>query len=128
MIALLDTHTFILMDSDPNRVPATVQAYLADPACTVYLSVVSIWEIMIKVGTGKLALRSPVPDLVAENLRTTPLQILTVRPDHAFALGGLPSIHRDPFDRMLVAQALAENAVVLTDDPVIRQYPVRTDW
>jgi PIN domain nuclease of toxin-antitoxin system len=128
MIALLDTHAFIWIDSDPARVSQTVQGYLSDPGCTVFLSVASIWEMMIKVGTGKLVLRAPVPDIVAENLRQTPLQLLPVSPDHAYALGPLPSIHRDPFDRMLVAQAVAENAVLLTDDPIIRQYPVRTDW
>lgn len=83
---------------------------------------------MIKIRTGKLALRAPVEDVVNENLKNTPLQVLTIRPEHAYALGKLPPIHKDPFDRMLVAQALAENAVLLTADPVIRQYPVRTDW
>lgn len=128
MTALIDTHTFIWMDSDPNRIPPAVLGYLADPACTVYLSVVSIWEMVVKVGTGKLSLRAAVEDLVGENLRNTPLQLLTIRPEHAYALGPLPTIHKDPFDRMLVAQAVTENAVLLTSDPVIRQYPVRTDW
>ena len=128
MTAILDTHTFIWLDSDPGRVPAGVLAYLHDPAYDVYLSVASIWEMVIKSMTGKLQLRAPVEDIVADHLRLTPLRLLPVRADHAYRILGLPAVHRDPFDRMLVAQAQVENAVLLTDDPLIRQYPVRTDW
>jgi len=128
MIALLDTHAFIWMDSDPARVSPTVLAYLNDPDCTVFLSLVTVWEIAIKLGTGKLAIRAPLRDLIDESLFQTPLQLLPLRVEHACTLKGLPPIHKDPFDRMLVAQSLVEDAVLLTTDPVIRRYPVRTDW
>ena len=128
MTALLDTHTFLWIEGDPARVPASVRAYLTDPAWVVYLSVVSAWEMTIKVDSGKLVLRDTVERIVEEALANTPLQLLPVEARHAYALHGLPGIHKDPFDRMLVAQTLAENAVLLTDDAKIRQYPVRTDW
>ncbi len=105
-----------------------MRGYLADPACVVYLSVVSVWEMVIKAGTGKLRLAKDVPTLVAEQLTANPLQLLPVSLAHVLAVGGLPSIHRDPFDRMLVAQALAEDAVLLTADPLVWRYPVPTDW
>ena len=128
MTAILDTHAFIWLDSDPGRLSAGVLAYLHDPAYDIYLSVASIWEMVIKSMTGKLQLRAPVPDVVADHLRLTPLRLLPVQADHTFELLGLPAVHKDPFDRMLVAQARVENAVLLTDNPLIRQYPVRTDW
>ncbi|MBA4067670.1 MAG: PIN domain nuclease [Isosphaera sp.] len=128
MTALLDTHAFIWMETDPTKVPATVLAYLADPACTVHLSVASVWEMTIKAMTGKLVFKSGVETAVLDALRTTLLQLLPIRAEHVYALTGLPPVHKDPFDRLLVAQAIAENAVLLTSDPLIRQYPVRTDW
>jgi PIN domain nuclease of toxin-antitoxin system len=128
MTALLDTHTFIWMDSEPAKLSATVLAYLANPACVVYLSVASIWEMEIKVSTKKLTLRAPVRDLIAENLANTPLQLLDIRAAHAHALVGFPRVRKDPFDRMLAAQSLIEGAVLLTDDPIFKQYPIHSDW
>ncbi len=128
MIALLDTHALIWLAFNSARLTPAVRGYLADPAGVVYLSVVSVWEMVIKVGTGKLRLTKDVPTIVAEQLAANPIQILPVTLAHVLGVGGLPSIHRDPFDRMLVAQAQAENAVLLTADPLVRRYPVPTDW
>jgi PIN domain nuclease of toxin-antitoxin system len=126
--AILDTHALIWLDAEPAKLSPVVARYLGDPAWTCFLSVVNVWEILIKVGTGKLTLREDVRVIVADQLRRNPLQLLPVQYDHVLAVGGLPAAHKDPFDRLLVAQAIAENAVLLTDDPLVRQYPVRTDW
>jgi PIN domain nuclease of toxin-antitoxin system len=83
---------------------------------------------IIKTRTGKLTLRADVEQIVSDITRVNPLRVLPVSERHAYALGGLPPIHKDPFDRMLVAQAITEGAVLLTADPVIRRYPVRADW
>jgi PIN domain nuclease of toxin-antitoxin system len=128
MTALLDTHTFIWIDSDPSKLSATVLAYLTNSACTVFLSVASLLEMEIKVASRKLALRAAVRDIVADNLAATPLRILEIRTDHARAIAGLPPVHKDPFDRMLAAQALVEGAVLLTADPIFKQYPIQSDW
>jgi PIN domain nuclease of toxin-antitoxin system len=128
MTALLDTHTFIWMDSDPKRVTLTVLKYLGDPAFAVFLSVVSLLEMEIKVSSRKLTLRKPVREIVAEHLATTPLRLLEINADHAYGLSGLPHAHKDPFDRMLAAQALVEGAVLLTSDPIFKLYPIQTDW
>jgi PIN domain nuclease of toxin-antitoxin system len=128
MTAILDTHAFVWMDAEPTKVSATALGYLHDPNCTVYLSVVSVWEIVVKVRTGKLTLRDDVDRIVRDHLRTTPVRLLPLSYDHVLVNRTLPMVHKDPFDRMLISQAVAESAVLLTDDPWIRRYPVRTDW
>lgn len=128
MKAILDTHTFLWVDDAPAKVTPTVRGYLADPGCTVFLSVMCVWEIVIKVMIGKLALRADVRVIVADQLRTNPLHMLPVQYDHVLAVEGLPPAHIDPFDRLLAAQAIAEDAVLLTNDAIFRHYPVRTDW
>ncbi len=128
MIAVTDTHTLIWHDSNPARASSALVRYLADPMWTVFVSVVNPWEMTIKVQTGKLILRADVPTIIANVLRVNPVRLLPVTLDHVFALGGLPPVHKDPFDRLLAAQAIFENAVLLTDDAIFRQYPVRTDW
>lgn len=129
MIVIIDTHVLIWSHADPRRLSPVVFAYLADPANRCFISVVNVWEIVIKAGQGKLpVLQTDIRTLVAEQRRVNRLDILPVTYDHALALEGLPPAHRDPFDRLLAAQAVAENAVLLTSDAIFRQYPVRTAW
>ncbi len=128
MNVILDTHTFIWLDGDASRLSAKAVQYLTDPASLIFLSVASIWEMVVKVGSGKLTLRTDVRTLVAEQTTRNPIQLLPILAGHAYELGTLPPIHKDPFDRMLVSQAIVENAILLTVDPMIRKYPVRTDW
>ncbi|HEX4611043.1 MAG TPA: type II toxin-antitoxin system VapC family toxin [Urbifossiella sp.] len=128
MTALLDTHVFVWMDTDVSLISPAALRYFADPNCTILLSVVSVWEVAIKAGTGKLALSAPLGQVIQDIRQKNPLQILSVELSHALAVQSLPAIHRDPFDRMLVAQAIVENAVLLTADARVRQYPVQTDW
>ena len=128
MIAITDTHTLIWHDAHPHRASPALVRCLTDPAWTVLVSVVNPWEMTIKAQTGKLILRADVPTNIADVLRVNPVRLLPVTLDHVFALGGLPPVHKDPFDRLLAAQAIAENAVLLTDDVIFRQYPVHTDW
>jgi PIN domain nuclease of toxin-antitoxin system len=123
MKGLLDTHAFIWWDSDPSRLSAPALAFLLDPANTVYLSVVSVWEMQIKHQLGKLNLRTALASIVAQQ-QGQGIQVLPVTLDHVLALDGLPTPHKDPFDRLLVAQALAEGAVLLSGDVVFAQYPV----
>lgn len=128
MIALLDTHTFIWMDTDVTRLSPTVIRYFNDPGCTILLSVVSVWEVVIKAGNGKLKLSSDINQVIRDIQSRNPLGLLPIELPHVIAYQALPRVHKDPFDRMLIAQAIAENAVLLTSDPLIRHYPVQTDW
>lgn len=127
MRLLLDTHTLIWWDSDPARLSAVALAALRDPANTVWLSVVSVWEILIKAQLGKLSLALPLPDIVAAQ-QANGLQILPVTLSHSLALDGLPSCHKDPFDRLLIAQAIVERAELVSADHVFARYPVRLLW
>lgn len=128
MTAIIDTHVFIWMDTNMSRLSSTVVGYFNDPNCNIVLSVVSVWEVAIKTATGKLTLSADLDQVIKGVQRQNPLRILPVELAHTLEIRSLPPIHKDPFDRMLVAQAIAENAVLLTDDPLIRQYPLRTDW
>src|SRR3984957_2196199 len=124
MKLLLDTHAFIWWDSDPTQLSAPALAALRDPANEVWLSVASVWEMVIKAQLGKLALRLPLAGIVTQQ-QANGLQVLTVSLAHALAVEGLPAIHKDPFDRMLIAQAHVEGAELVSADQAVRQYPVR---
>jgi len=125
---LLDTHTFIWWDSDPAKLSATALALCSDPANDLILSVTSLWEMQIKHQLGKLSLRLPLVDIVAHQQGTNGVIVLPILPAHVFALDGLPTPHKDPFDRLLVAQANSEGAILVSADAIFRSYPVRIAW
>ncbi len=128
MNTLLDTHTFLWWANEPERLSARVRALLENPETTLLLSVVSLWEIQIKVQSGKLKLTIPLKTLVETQQRTNRVQILPVTLAHILALDDLPLHHKDPFDRLLIAQAIVENAVLASVDAVFGQYPVNVVW
>lgn len=122
MRLLLDTHVVLWAVTEPERLSASARAALIAPRNTLYLSAASAWEMEIKRALGKLTTPSTFDDEIAR-LR---VEELPVRLAHARELRALPDHHRDPFDRMLVAQARCESLVLVTADPVLRRYPVRT--
>jgi PIN domain nuclease of toxin-antitoxin system len=125
---LLDTHTFIWWDSAPAKLSAAALALCGDPANQLVLSVASLWEIQIKRQLGKLDLRLPLAEIVAHQQETNGLTILPIVQAHVLALDALPPHHRDPFDRLLVAQAVVEEAVLVSGDPVLKSYSVQIHW
>ncbi len=127
MRLLLDTHAFIWWDSDPAQLSAPALAALRDPANEVWLSVASVWEMVIKAQLGKLTLRLSLADIVKQQ-QANGLRVLPVDLAHALAVEGLPPIHKDPFDRVLIAQANIEGAELVSTDQVVRHYPVRVLW
>ncbi|MBW3624962.1 MAG: type II toxin-antitoxin system VapC family toxin [Armatimonadetes bacterium] len=127
MNALLDTHTFIWWDSDPAKLSAQVLALLHDPTITIWLSVVSVWEILIKHQMGKLELNAPLATLIAQQ-QANGIQILPISLVHVLEVGNLPPFHKDPFDRLLIAQANIEGLVVLSIDSVFARYSVNVMW
>jgi PIN domain nuclease of toxin-antitoxin system len=124
---LLDTHTFMWWDSQSARLSQTALAALQDPANERVLSVVCVWEMVIKGQLGKLTFRLPIDQLVAEHVARS-VQILQVTIDHVLAVENLPVAHKDPFDRLLVAQANIEGAALVTADRVFAQYTVQILW
>lgn len=124
MTLLLDTQVVLwLADDAADRVPANVIERVSDSAC-VLLSAVVWWEIAIKVSLGKLKIRRDLRDHVAA-FGLVPLPITDA---HAWSVGALPPHHRDPFDRLLVAQATVEGATLVTADAVMARYDVPVLW
>ena len=123
MNLLLDTHAFLWWLSDDSGLSAEARQAIADPAAIVQVSAASLWEISIKRALGKLEVESP--DLAAE-ISANGFVELPITGRHALDAGSLPRHHDDPFDRMLVAQALAEDLILVTRDPAVEPYGVRT--
>jgi len=128
MKALLDTHTFIWWDSEPLRLSPQVLSICQNSENVLLVSVASLWEMQIKLQLGKLKLRMPLAELVSAQRQVNKIEILEVKLEHIMALGELPPHHRDPFDRLLIAQANIEQAILLSKDPIFAQYPVKVVW
>lgn len=128
MKLLFDTHTFIWWDSQPNQLSQTALALLQDRSSILLLSVVSIWEMQIKLQVGKLTLNRALVEIIESQKKINQIEVLPVKLDHVLALDSLPLIHKDPFDRLLVAQANVENAALVSGDPIVAQYSVNIIW
>jgi PIN domain nuclease of toxin-antitoxin system len=128
MKLLLGTHVFIWSKTDDPRMTAAAWAALRDPANVLHLSAVSVAEMAIKHAAGKLKLDLPLEEFLATGMSHAQIMELPLRNDHAVLLQSLPMHHRDPFDRMLVAQAQVEELTLLTQDINITKYNVRTIW
>jgi PIN domain nuclease of toxin-antitoxin system len=113
MKLLLDTHAFMWWDSDPTKLSAPALAALRDSTNEVWLSVVSVWEMVIKAQLGKLALRLPLADIVSQQ-QANGLLILPLTLAHALGVEALPPVHKDPFDRVLISQASIEGAELIS--------------
>lgn len=124
MKILLDTHVWLWLQSDPERVRGDVLDLLRDPSNALYLSAASGWEIAIKYALGKLPLPEPPATYVPSRLEISGVTSLPVTMRHALRVEGLPAHHRDPFDRLLVAQAQLEELTLTTADPQLRSYEV----
>ena len=125
MRLLLDTQVFIWWDSEAGKLPPAIQQMCQDETNTLLLSVVSIWEMQIKAQLGKLALHRPLPQIIYEQQASNQLELLPVEAAHVFSLQLLPVHHKDPFDRMLIAQAITEDLTVLSVDTVFARYPIK---
>ncbi len=128
MRLLLDTHTFIWWDSDPDRLPQRVLALCQSSSTNLLLSVASVWEMEIKQQVGKLKLRMPLADLISGQQETNSIELLPIQLGHVLALDSLALHHKDPFDRLLISQALVEDAILLSADPIFSQYPATVLW
>ena len=128
MKLLLDTCAFLWAVLDDPKLPVRVRETIAEMDNEVFVSAVSFWEISIKVGLGKLSLPE-APDLYLPTQRIAAgVELLEIGEAEVCTVYRLPLIHRDPFDRLLIAQADCHGMVIATKDPAIRKYPVRTLW
>ena len=128
MKLLIDTNVFIWLNDAPHQVRESVLTTIANPDNDLFLSLTSIWEMQIKIQLGKLELSDALPDVLRTQQVDNNLQILTINLDHIWSLENLPYHHRDPFDRLLIAQAQTEGMTLVSADKVFDLYDVDLLW
>ena len=128
MRILLDTHTFLWFCQGSDHLGETVRQTIEEDTNLPLLSIVSIWEIAIKVSLGKLHLQQPFETLIPLLLKQNGIELLHVDIKHLFPLVNLPFHHRDPFDRLLIAQAMQERIPIVSMDAVFDSYPIERLW
>ena len=128
MRLLLDTHAFLWWVQDAPELSKKARASIANPDNECLLSLVSCWEIAIEVSLGKLTLPNPIERFVPEQLAANRFRQLDIGFRHVARVAGLTFHHRDPFDRLLAAQALEETLTMVSADPVFRRYGVKRIW
>ena len=127
MKAILDTHAFLWALAGDARMSRHARDIFAGSA-DLSLSIASIWEILIKVQSGRLNFPRPAGPYVLSRLAENRIKTLPISIDHLLTLERLPMHHRDPFDRMLIAQSMEEDWPIITADPMFRQYPIQVIW
>ena len=125
MRLLLDAHIFLWFITGSSRIPEAMKVDILNPANEVYLSVVSVWEISVKYQIGRLSLPEPPQIYLPAQRQRHQIASLSLDEASVSQLAGLPSIHRDPFDRMLVCQALEQDMIIVTADAMLQSYPAR---
>ena len=128
MKLLLDTHAFLWWVEGTPAVGRRAKAAVADPDNEVFFSIASCWELAIKIRLGKLRLAEPLQRFVPRQLSANGFSLLDLRFDHVVRVVDLPLHHGDPFDRLLVAQALADDLTVVSADRTFRKYEVGVLW
>ncbi|BAU12682.1 hypothetical protein LEP3755_32130 [Leptolyngbya sp. NIES-3755] len=128
MRLLIDTHVFIWLNETPDRIPQQTIALLSNPDNELLLSLVSVWEMQIKIQLGKLQLQNPLQDILRTQQSVNDLQILSIELSHIWALEGLPNHHRDPFDRLLIALTIATQLSIVSADSKFDRYSIEQLW
>lgn len=128
MILLLDTCTFLWMISGDARLSSRAATAIVSPDNEVYLSAASTWEIAVKYSLGKLELPEEPAEYIPRQRERHGVEPLAIGEGATLLSARLPDVHRDPFDRMLVCQALDLNLTLVSPDPVLRKYPVKVMW
>lgn len=128
MKVLIDTHTFLWFVNNASTLSATAQSIIADPNNDVYLSVASAWELAIKTSIGKLTLTQPFSIFLPQQLRANNIRLFAIRLNHLQRVATLPFHHKDPFDRLLIAQSLSEMMPIVGADAVMDAYSVTRLW
>lgn len=128
MKLLLDAHAFLWFVWNHRNLSANARNLLSDPVNELLLSTGTIWEIAIKVGLKKLTLAEPYEDFMNRTIADNDLKILEISIQHTAVMTTLPHHHRDPFDRLIIAQSIVEGIAVVSNDPAFDAYPVKRSW
>jgi len=125
---LLDTHSFLWFVTEDAKLSAVAERLIADATNEPILSAACVWEIAIKVSIGRLPIPAPIESFIPEQLRINRISLLPIELKHLFEITRMPLHHRDPFDRMLIAQAIVEGLPVVGADPAFDKYPIQRLW
>ncbi len=128
MKLLLDTHTFLWFIGGSLNLSDTARKSIEDQTNERFLSIASLWEMSIKVSMGKLKLAMSFTDLVKQEVKGNAIELIKVVPEHLDELAKLSFHHKDPFDRLIIAQSLVENMPIITKDTAFLNYPVKLIW
>ncbi|MEA5597756.1 type II toxin-antitoxin system VapC family toxin [Rivularia sp. UHCC 0363] len=128
MKLLLDSHVLIWWSSSSEKLSKKVYDLINDTNNTLLFSIASVWEMQIKFQLGKLNLNSTLPTLIQNQQRVNNLQLLPIELGHIYALNNLPLHHKDPFDRLLIAQTIVEQIPIVSIDEVFDNYPIQRLW
>jgi len=125
---LLDTHTFLWFIAGDGQLNTHARYLIEEPGNERFLSMASIWEITIKSSLGRLTVPTPPSILIREHIWANAIDLLSITPEHLDALHELPYHHKDPFDRLLIAQTMEEHLVLVTKDQMFNAYGIQTAW
>jgi PIN domain nuclease of toxin-antitoxin system len=128
MIYLLDTHAFLWFINDDGALSVTARALIEDSESVIYLRIASLWEIAIKVSLGKLELPSPFADFITGQLNENNIGLAAIKTEYLGLVATLPFHHRDPFDRLIIAQSLHDRLPVIGKDEIFDTYGVKRHW
>jgi PIN domain nuclease of toxin-antitoxin system len=128
LILLLDTHTLLWFIGNDPRLSPKAKALIEDPGSRLFVSIASCWEIAIKAGRGKMKFSEPSRTLLERELPANDLDLLPITLEHATEVEGLPHHHKDPFDRLLIAQAIVEGIPIISVDAAFDAYPITRIW
>ena len=128
MTYLLDTHSFLWFIGGNDQLSSQARTLIEDEDNNRLLSVASLWEMAIKVSMGKLEVPLPITRLVRQHVTGNDIEMLSIEPEHLDQQRTMPFHHRDPFDRLILAQAIAEELPVISRDDAFSDYPVRVRW
>lgn len=125
---LIDTHTFIWFVEGNPRLSTLARAHIEEPANVIYLSIASVWEMAIKVSLRKLSVAQPFDEFIMHQISVNDIMILDIALAHTFVVSHLPLHHRDPFDRIIIAQSIANSLPLIGTDDIFDSYGVQRVW
>lgn len=128
MRLLLDTHTFIWFVTDSPRLSSTAKILIEDEYNEKLLSIASVWEMAIKHSIGKLSFELPFMTFIERQMQQNSMSLLNIQLSHLVAVANLPLHHRDPFDRLIIAQGMIEQIPIVGADEIFDSYPIRRSW
>lgn len=128
MNLLLDSHAFVWMHEEPHKLSVKVAYEILNPANQIFLSVASVWELQIKIALGKFSFTDALENVIIQEQQINKLQILPVNLPHALYLENLPLHHKDPFDRLLISQAIVEIMTLVSSDANFVKYQANLLW